>query len=168
MTSCDSHSLSDLLRQEAAFIQSGLALIAGSRSVENRPSSALVLACRVSADGQQLSLVIRPSQCPQFLLDVRETGMVAFACTEVISHRSLQIKGSDAKVVPVSAGDFGEIVAQTSAFVETVVSAEHLSDPMMRAYVHFDLHDLAVVTFTPSEVFNQTPGPVAGVQIPCH
>lgn len=165
MTDTDKKSLYQLLQAEASFMQSGLALIAASRNAENRPSSALVLACRVRDNGKLVTIVVRPSQCAELLRDVRESGAIAFACSQVGTHRSLQIKSGSAKVGAVDASDIGEIVAQTSAFIETVVSFDHLPEAMMRAYAHFDLHDLAVITFSPDQIFTQTPGPGAGVRI---
>lgn len=159
--------IAEFLKAETPFMESGLALTAASRNASNRPSTACGLACRVLDNGAQFMVVIRPSQCPNFLSDVREHGVIAVACAQVGSNRSLQIKGRNAKVGAVAAFELGEIVAQTGAFVEAVVSFDHLTDAMMRAYVHFDLQDLAAVKFTPDAIFTQTPGPDAGARILC-
>lgn len=165
MTDSAPPSLPQLIQAEAAFMQSGLSLIAASRNAQNHPSSALVLACRILEQGQQINIVVRPSQCPEFLRDVREQGVVAFACSQVGTHRSLQIKSRRAKVGVIDAGDIGEIVGQTSAFIESVVSFDHIPEAVMRAYTHFELHDLAVISFRPDEIYTQTPGPNAGAKI---
>lgn len=146
-------------------MQSGLSLIAASRNAANRPSSAVALACRVVDNGQLLRIVVRPSQCPEFLYDIRENAAIAFACSQVDSHRSLQIKSRNAKITAIDSGDIGEVVAQTSAFIETVVSFDHLPEAMLRAYTHFELHDLAAISFSPDEIFTQTPGPGAGARL---
>lgn len=165
MTDAAPNSLYPLLEAETAFMQSGLSLVVASRNAQNRPSSALVLACRVRDKGKLINIIVRPSQCPDLLRDVREYGVIAFGCSQIDTHRSLQIKSRQARVGIVDADDIGAIVAQTSAFIENVVSFDHIPEAVMRSYTHFELHDLAVISFVPEEIFTQTPGPNAGARL---
>lgn len=151
---------------EVPFMHSGLAMIVAARDAAMRPASGIALSCRVAPDGRQVSVVVRSSQCETVLRNVRQNGMITFTCTQVGSNRTLQLKGHDARIGAVSGiEDMACIAAQSGAFVESVLRFDHLPEAVMRAYVHCEISDLAVISFTPDAVFSQTPGPNAGAPL---
>lgn len=154
-----------LTEDDARFIQSGLSITLGSRSETMQPSIAIGLACRVAPDRRQVSIILRPSQSADLLRDVRQTGLIAVALNQPTTHRTIQLKGSDARVHPIDAASISEVAAQTSAFIEEIVCIGAPPEDMVRAYVQFDLHDIVAISFTLQAVFVSTPGPSAGARL---
>jgi len=154
-----------LTEDDARFVQRGLSITLGSRNEAMLPSIAVGLACRVAADRRQVSIILRPSQSADLLRDVRQTGLIAVALNQPTTHRTIQLKGVDAKVHPIDAGCVAELAAQTSAFVEEIVSVGAPQEEMVRAYVQFELHDVVAVSFSLQAVFVSTPGPAAGTRL---
>ncbi|WP_341676188.1 hypothetical protein [Niveibacterium sp. SC-1] len=151
--------------EEVPFLQSGLAMGASSCDAALRPSTGRVLACRISADRRRFTAILCASRCPDLLRDIRATGKLAVISCQVGINRSLQLKGTDAHIGAIEPQDLGLLAAQTSAFAADVVHYDALPEEMIRAYIHFEVHDLVAVSFTPAAVFLQTPGPAAGTLI---
>ena len=89
--------------------------------------------------------------------------MIAVVFSQPSTHRTIQLKGSDARVVKVTAAD-------------RAIAARHLRDwsedlcrigytPEFANAVRGAAPRLAAIAFTPSAAFQQTPGPGAGQPI---
>lgn len=154
-----------LAEDDARFIQSGQSITLGSCSSTLQPSIAVGLACRVAPDRQQISVMLRPSQSADLLRDVRGSGQIAVTVNQPTTHRTIQLKGHDARVHSIDASCIAEIAAQTSAFAEEIIAIGEPSEDMVRAYVQFELHDVIAISFKLHEVFVSTPGPTAGARL---
>lgn len=149
---------------DAAFIQQGISITLASRDVRHVPSITRALGCRLSADGSLLELLLVRSQSETLLRDVEKTGRIAVVFTQPATHRTLQIKGSDARVRKATAAD--EELARTSqeAFAGEIQPLGFSRAFNDRLFAHAEA-DLCVVSFTPVDLFQQTPGPQAGTRI---
>jgi len=147
----------------AAFMQSGVSMSIGSRDSGLRSSVSRALGCRVLPDGEVRVYVDASISC-DLLRDVADCGMVAVVYSDIVSHRTLQVKASGARVQALDGDDqqaadaymrrFGGVVAELG-YPEAVPRALLGAEPDAR---------MAIV-FRPREGFEQTPGPQAGQRL---
>lgn len=154
-----------LTDDHAAFILGGrLSLTVASRDARRLPSVVRAQACRLDAGRQRLTLLLATRQSTQVLADIAATGAIAVVCSEPSSHRTLQLKGSDARVDLLQPGDAALVRAHADAFVEEIVPLGYRRE--LACTVHSVPGDeLTAVTFTVTEVYDQTPGPRAGAKV---
>jgi hypothetical protein len=148
----------------AAFLQSGVSVHAASRDERNVPCLARGVGCRVSADRRRLTIFLLAAQCGRMLRDFADSGAIAFFASQPSTHRTVQLKGADAKVGVPQPGDERHVECQREAFLRDLVGIGY--DPSLPVtLLGGDWADAVAVTFTPTAVFAQTPGPNAGTLI---
>lgn len=147
--------------EQAAWMQSGVcSIVVASHDVELRPSLGWGFGCRLSGDRRTICVFLLEAQSHGVLRDLRAGRQVSVLFTQSVTTRALQLKAACAKEVPLQAADStrlddyaGQLVdewsiAQPRAFTQAMMNREG------DALVAFEL--------TPSEAFDQTPGPRAG------
>lgn len=149
----------------ATFIQGAVSILAASRDRRHVPSVSRAIALRVSPDRARVTLLLATEQCRQLLADIQATRAVAVVCTQPSTHRTLQLKGSDAHVTPLADGDYDLAAQHNAAFAEEIVPLGYARD------LALTVHDvtgqtLSAVTFGVDALFEQTPGPRAGTRMP--
>lgn len=145
-----------------AFIQKGVSINVASRDVRRVPSLTRALSCRLDDDGGRLRIAVSRSQGRDLLRDIEKSGVIAVVFTEPSTHRTLQIKGIDAGEVTPDAADF-ESLARTRIAFGAEIGRLGFDAAFNQRLFHVERDDLAVLAFTPQAVFQQTPGPDAGV-----
>jgi hypothetical protein len=148
----------------AAFIRCGVMVSVASRDARHVASVARALGCRVAPDRQRVTAFLPASQCGQLLRDLRDTGTIAVVFTQPSTHRTIQLKGTDAAVGPVEAGDTALIDANVAALVDDLAVLGY-GELFVRTALAYEPPDLVAATFTPSAAFAQTPGPQAGKRL---
>ncbi len=148
----------------AAFLQSGVSVHAASRDAANVPCLVRGVGCRVSGDRRQLTIFLLAAQCGRLLRDLADNGAIAFVASQPSTHRTVQLKGSDAKVGVPQPGDERLAEGQREAFLRDLVGIGY-DESLPRTLLGGDWADAVAVTFTPTAVFAQTPGPNAGTLI---
>jgi hypothetical protein len=146
-----------------------IAFLAGRRvsvSVASRdencvPSVGRAVGYRIGIDQQQLAVFVIARQAERLLADVRTSGSVAVVFTEPSTHRTVQVKGTDAQVTPLQDGDWHVISAHADALVAEICPLGH-PEPLIRALVDCTPQQVVAVRFAPTSAFGQTPGPRAG------
>lgn len=152
---------SPLLRPEdAEFIQQGISICVASRDVRHVPSLSRAFACRIAADGK-LHLILSRSHSIQLVNDLQKSAQIAVVFSQPSTHRTLQIKGSDAQLLPPTPADIESLQHSEKAFTQELAPIGFAADFVRRMFECED-DDLCVVCFTPVDVFLQTPGPHAG------
>lgn len=147
-----------------AFIQKGISISVASRDVRHVPSLSRALACRVSDDGSRLRLVLARSHSHDLLRDLEKSRAIAVVFTEPSTHRTLQIKGSDATLESPTPVDLAIIASSREAFGADILPLGFSREFTERLFA-IEPADAVVVTFTPQTVFQQTPGPQAGAPL---
>ena len=150
-----------LSQQQIGFMESGVSITAASHDTENRPMLGRMMGCRVAADGSRVILFLSRAKYP-FLLDaIRRSGRVAASFTEPSSNKSIQVKGEDAGLVALEAGDPERIAAHFDLFAAEL---KRINIPRVLAEAVYASHqcDLAALAFSPVMAFIQTPGARAG------
>lgn len=148
----------------AAFIRCGVMVSVASRDARHVASVARALGCRVAPDRRRVTAFLLASQSEMLLRDLRDTGTIAVVFSQPSTHRTIQLKGTDAEVGPVAAGDTALIDANAAALIDDVAVLGY-QEAFGRTFLAYEPHDLVAVTFTPSAAFAQTPGPQAGKRL---
>lgn len=143
------------------IIYGGAAIKAASCDHRHIPSLTHVLGCKVSQNREQLSLFVQQSDARQFLQDIDLTARVAAVFCIPSTHQTIQIKGLDARREPFDQKDLSVVDKATQAFAADILALGFSTDYSATAN-HFGIEDLVTVVFTPSAIFEQTPGPNAG------
>ncbi|MBP2296423.1 hypothetical protein [Azospirillum rugosum] len=144
-----------------AFLMEGVSVLVSSSDAGNRPALGRALGCRLSADRRMVTVYVAAVPCADLLAAIGQTGRIAVAVSKPSTHRSVQIKGQDARLVPCEADTADVIARKIDAFTEDVVGIG-FTEALVRTLMDHDPADVVAVAFTPSGVFDQTPGPNAG------
>lgn len=155
----------ELSAANAAFIQQGVSVIVGGRDRDNAPTLMRGIGCRVAPDRARVTVFLAASQAAELLADLRDNGAIAVVFCQPSTHRTIQLKGADATLVPLEPGDHERIAAQSAALAADIISVGYREAPV-RTLLAYAPEDVVAVAFTPSAAFQQTPGPNAGARIP--
>lgn len=145
------------------FLQHRLMVSAASRSADLVPSVARGVGFQLGRNGELAVFVCR-TYSAQLIADVRATGLVAVVFSEPHTHRTLQVKGTDARVGPLQQRELAVLPLYADAVVEELGSIG-FAEPWVRALVGADPATLVALRFTPDSAFAQTPGPRAGAPL---
>ena len=145
----------------AAFIQTGISIVAASRDDARLPSIARASGCRVSDDRRAVSVFLPMSQAAQLVADIRRCACIAVVFSRPSTHRTLQLKAVDARVRNASGDEAALVRRYIEAFAREIAVLGH-TDEQARAMFEFRDDDLLAIDFTPDAAFEQTPGPKAG------
>jgi hypothetical protein len=148
----------------AAFIQRGVAIALSSRDGANVPVAAHACGCRVSPDRRRVRIFVPVRAAQALLAAVRATSAVAAVFCEPATDRTIQLKGTDASVVPMTATDSARLPAYADAMVAQMALCG-FSEAYARTAWDMSPDELVAVTFTPVAAFVQTPGPRAGAPL---
>lgn len=147
--------------EHTAFITGPVSINVAARGSDGFPALMRAVGCRVSEDRCSLIIVLSATAGADVIAGIRQSGAVAVVFSEPPTHRTLQVKGRDARVLPAEPGD--------AAFAERyrdglarVLAALGYAEDMVRAFLTYPPEDLVTVRFEPSAAFSQTPGPHAG------
>ncbi|WP_151634720.1 hypothetical protein [Noviherbaspirillum aerium] len=147
--------------QHADFLQSGVSLSVGACDNQRMPTLARATGCRLSPDRRQVTIFISATQGAPVLRCVRENGAITVVFSRPSTHRTVQIKGKDAVVGGLLAGDLDIVERYRSSFAREL-DPLGFDEILIRTLLAAPPADLVAVTFTPLEAYSQTPGPNAG------
>ena len=147
----------------AAFIQGPVSVIVASRNAELVADVVRGCGCRVSRDRRQVTVLIEPGRASTLLDDVAANGMIAVVFSQPSTHKTIQLKGTDARVVPVTAADRAAAQRHLREWAEDLGRIGYTAP--FSAVLHGGSGPLAAIRFTPTAAFQQTPGPDAGQPI---
>lgn len=143
------------------FLESGVSILVGSRDHDNKPECVRGLGAAVSPDRSSVKLFLHEDHAKRLCADFADNGRIAVAFSRFLDHKTLQLKGS---VREVRNGTDADTVLQErylSAFAEQISFAGLPASVLRRVR----LSPAVVVAFDVEEIFQQTPGPDAGIRI---
>jgi hypothetical protein len=146
--------------EHATFIQGPVSVIVAGRNAELVPDVVRGCGCRVSRDRRQVTVLVEPGRASTLLDDIATNGMIAVVFSQPSTHRTIQLKGSDARMVRVTTADrllASRHLREWSEDLERIGFAVPFA-----AVLHGGDGELAAIRFTPTTAFQQTPGPGAG------
>lgn len=144
-----------------AFIQREVAIDMASCSSDLRPSGCRGFAPRLTPDRARLTLYVRQQEADQLLQDVQIQDVVAVVFCLPETEAAIQIKGRQVRVAPVTPDEADQVMRYCQTFVDGIVKLGY-DRQFGETYMHVDPTRLMAVSFTPEQVFEQTPGPRAG------
>lgn len=151
--------------EHAAFIvRPGISMTVSSRAAGNLPELGRALGCRVSADRARVTVLLPGDQLPALVAALRASRAVAVVFSEPATHRTIQLKGTDASVGPTAPGD-AELSARWADGLVGALGAYGVAEPLVRAFLWSEAGAMLAVGFTPCAAFQQTPGPRAGAPL---
>lgn len=150
---------------EAAFVCGGVGMSAATCRTGALPSMARCTGARVSQDRRAVTLLLAATPAAAFLDDIRRTGTIAAVFSQPSTHKTLQLKGNDARIVPTDPGDARLVARYVDAFVAQV-RVYGYPEALIRAFLASEPDDLVAVQFTVDAAYSQTPGPQAGEPLP--
>ena len=145
----------------AAFIQSGVSVVVATRNADLVPDAVRGCGCRVSRDRRSVTVLVESLRIGSVVADIEANGLIAVVFSQPSTHRTIQLKGTDARVVRVSPRDRDLVEQHLTAWVDELTAIGYR--PEFARAVHGDAPDAMVaLVFTPTAAFQQTPGPGAG------
>jgi len=145
----------------AAFIQGGVSVVVATRNSDLVPDAVRGCGCRVSRDRRSVTVLIESLRIGSVIADIEANGMIAVVFSQPSTHRTIQLKGTDARVVSVSPRDRTLAQRHLAAWIDELTAIGYR--PEFARAVHGDVPDAMVaLVFTPTAAFQQTPGPGAG------
>ncbi|MFO1413409.1 MAG: hypothetical protein U1F10_05760 [Burkholderiales bacterium] len=153
-----------LADEHAAFVSGPLSIVAASRDAHNVPSIGRACGCLVAPDRRSVAVFIARTQAPQLVADLDACGQVAVVYTRPSTNRSLQLKGTDARLRALTAAEVAFIARYVEAFGREITPLGHSMEEARTIFRCVD-GDLLAIEFTPTAAFVQTPGPGAGTAV---
>jgi hypothetical protein len=150
--------------ENAALLEGGVSITVGGRDAQMRPCLARAFGARISEDRRQVTVFLSRRQARPLLDAIEANGALAAVFSEPSSHRSLQVKATDARILPAAPEDVAQVAAYRGAFVDEV-GRLGFPGPLVRALLAAPPEDLVAVAFTPGAAHHQTPGPLAGTPL---
>jgi hypothetical protein len=148
----------------AEFIRGRRSIIAASRDAKGRPSLMRACGLRIDPADGALRVYLARSQAAQLLADIAASGLVAVVVSEPSTHRTMQLKGSDARVESATPEDLAGLEPYAERLDRELQSIGFPAS-FARTLVAVDPADVVAVRFAPTEIYDQTPGPRAGAAI---
>ncbi len=147
-----------------AFIESGGTIYVASRDDKLRTTVAYGLGCHVSPQRDRITVFLAASWCQALLASVAETRALAVCFAEPRSHKTLQLKGSDAVARPLTPEEMATLPGCLARLIAKLGEVG-VPEELVRTVTSCDPTDLVAVTFSPAAAFSQTPGPQAGSRL---
>jgi hypothetical protein len=155
----------DLSDTQADFLTGPRSIMVAAFDPAFRPAMARGLAAKLSADRKAVTLVLHPAHAEALLEAVRGSGRVAAVFSDPPTHRSIQLKSNDARLVKLPAAELNALADGHLARFSACVTALGFNAEAVRALLRGTPGPLAAVRGTIAEAYEQTPGPNAGARL---
>jgi Pyridoxamine 5'-phosphate oxidase len=148
----------------AEFIAGTTSIAVATRDAQFMPAVGKALGCSVGADRCTVTVFVDREQSARVAADLAAGSSIAVVFSYPATHQTVQIKGARAAVAPASAAQRVRARTQIDAIVEHLAVLGY-DEQGLRMFFNFTPAALLAVTFAPTAVFAQTPGPRAGERI---
>ena len=145
----------------AEFLTSGVSISVASCGADHLPNLTRGIGCDVSGDAPDVRVFVIAEQSRALLDDIRANRNVAVVFSQPGSHRTLQLKGHDARIESLVAGDSQIIEHYRSAFTDAL-AALGFNGAFVQVLLGSSAGEIVAIRFTPAAAFQQTPGSAAG------
>jgi hypothetical protein len=145
----------------AAFLQEGLGVYVGTRNTALEPNGARAAAVRVEEDGRHMVVYVAEVAAGRLLRDLEANGQIAVSFGRPRDDRACQVKGLFAGARAASEAERQDVLAQWERFRDALEYIG-ISRPITNGWVAWPA---VAIRLKVTAVFEQTPGPNAGVVI---
>lgn len=140
------------------FVDQGLSVLVGTADAEGNPNASRAIALTASPDLCRATVYLPAVTSQQTIANIATTRRLAVLSAHPIDHGSVQVKGWS-RTVRLARDDEAELIrARLSQFSEIL---EMVGLPR-RITMSINYWPSFAVEFDVEEVFDQTPGPMAG------
>ena len=143
------------------FCQGGVDIILGARESDGSPVGGLALGCRIDVKTQAMRLILQRKPNGPLLQALEHGSGIAATFSQPTTHRSIQLKGAGGRVGTVRPEEKQLTAEQAAAFARELIAIGY-PDAFSHTFCAFDPRDLCAISFTPTQAYQQTPGPGAG------
>lgn len=145
---------------EIELLESGCSLIIGLVTVDGQPRAGRGWALSVSADRRHARLLVGAADIQGLgHAPGAPMGKVAVNGADVLTLRSVQLKGPIVAVQPADERDVARMAQHCDGFFDAVAVVDSIPRYLMERLVP---DEVVACTFEITEAFDQTPGPGAG------
>jgi hypothetical protein len=141
-----------------AFLETGRVLVMGTRDASLIPEALDVMGLRVHADRDHVTTFVPRAVGARTLANIEATRDVAIVAEQPITHRSYQLKG---RMVALREANEADRELIESYILELAREFEIVGIPR-RLSLRFNRWPAVAVDVRVRDIFDQTPGPVAG------
>lgn len=145
----------------AEFLQSGLGIHVGTRNEQLEPCGCRATAVKVEADGKHVVVFVPRHASPQIFENLRTNGQVAVSMSRPADERAVQVKGLMLFSWDAKPEEEAFARAQWGGFLGQL---EGIGLPGA-ATSSWRVFPSVAVRIKVTALFNQTPGPDAGVAL---
>lgn len=146
------------------LIQNQVSINVAARDGGNVPAVTRAYGCAVSSDRRKVTVFVGETAAAAVLRCVQENGSIAVVCSHPSTLRTLQLKGTDAQVLPLKPADATHIERWRRTFTEEL-EAHGFTPPFTRTLADLAKQPLVAIRFTLAAIFDQSPGPTAGQRV---
>lgn len=149
---------------QAEFLGGPVAINAASHDADRMPSITRCFGCKVSSDRREVVVFLSEPRSRAILRDLAAGAPIAVVFSRPKTHATLQLKGTRARIQPLAPGDREIMLASGAAFSAEIMALGY-AEAFSRALMAPAADPAVGVAFTPDAVFEQTPGPKAGMRL---
>lgn len=146
---------------QAAFLAGPVAVGMASHDARGVPSLARAFGCKVSPDRRRVTVFLSRRRSGPLLRDLEAGEPVAAVFSRPLTHETLQLKAPCARLGELEPGDREIMLAAGAAFAAELVSLGY-PERFCRDLMAPSADEAVAAVFTPSALYEQTPGPKAG------
>jgi len=150
--------------EHLALMHRGVSITVATAGPGLQPNLTRAVGFRIDADRRRVTLFLARCDAADLLADLRDRPAVAVVFSEPSTHRTVQLKGFDAREVPLREGD-DDLVAAYAKRLEADLASVGFGSAYGSALIAHEPGERVGVAFTVAAAFNQTPGPSAGAPL---
>lgn len=147
-----------------ALLREPVSISIAARDARCIPTVVRALGLRLTEDRQRLTVLVSGSSARALLACLQNNGAIAMVIGRPATHRTIQLKGTDATIEPALSSDHALVARHRDAFIQELLSIGY-KQPFVSGVLPASPDELTAVTFTPTAAFEQTPGPAAGQRL---
>jgi hypothetical protein len=148
-------------KELAAFLEEGIGIQIGTRDASLAPNGARVVAVRVEDEGTHLTAFVPARAASQVLPDLEANGQAAIVFARPPDERSCQVKGMFAGMGATGAAEERFAREQWGRWLQRLTT---IGLPLA-TLEGWDAWPCVAIRIRVTALFNQTPGPNAGVAL---
>ena len=147
--------------ETAAFLQQPVSINVATRDHANRPAVARAAGYRLNPERNRLLLFLSSKNNQRLLDNLRANRMLAVVFSRPTTHKTIQFKGDDGRILALSAEDPPAIEAYRTLFQQELRSIGYPQTFCDAIFPSVD-EKFVAIEITPQRAYSQTPGPDAG------
>ena len=141
-----------------AFLEADVSALVATRNRSMVPDSVRAWGPKVAGDGRSVELFVDRPASTVTVANLRDNGRVAVCLSNIVTNRSVQLKGRCVELGDPQAEDWQWLDRHRQAFTETCSMLGFPADVVRNMWST----QVVKIRFIPEDMYDQTPGPGAG------